>query len=129
MNATNLRVQMLMEPTAFPKIETMKDVVRVDGYDLEDTLNTAYSKYGFGNVLVVCRSNKRANGFNKQIRFKIKWQENDISAGDLLMVVKIIITGQRETNKLILLLTAKTLRWSACTSNAKCMAFVLQMQL
>ncbi|MFY8185083.1 MAG: ATP-dependent DNA helicase, partial [Bacteroidia bacterium] len=88
LNATNLRVQMLMEPTAFPKIETMKDVVRVDGYDLEDTLNTAYSKYGFGNVLVVCRSNKRANGFNKQIRFKIKWQENDISAGDLLMVVK-----------------------------------------
>lgn len=87
-NATNLRVQMLTEPNNFPKIELTKDVVRVDGYDLEDTLNTAYSKYGFGNVLVVCRSNKRANGFNKQIRYKIKWQENDISAGDLLMVVK-----------------------------------------
>ena len=88
LNATNLRIQLLTNPNDFPKIELTKDVIRVDGYDLEDTLNSAYSKHGFENVLVVCRSNKRANGFNKQIRYKIKWQENEISAGDLLMVVK-----------------------------------------
>lgn len=87
-NATKLRIQLLNNPSAVPILERNKDVVRVDGYELEDTLNTAYSKYGFENVLVICRSNKRANGFNKQIRFRIKWQENELSAGDLLMVVK-----------------------------------------
>jgi hypothetical protein len=50
-----------------------RKVLGVDGEKYDGEL-----KYGFGNVLVVCRSNKRANGFNKQIRFKIKWQENDI---------------------------------------------------
>ncbi|MCD6065572.1 MAG: hypothetical protein K0S33_398 [Bacteroidetes bacterium] len=88
LNATNLRVQLLSDPSKVPQLQTTRDVIKVDGYDLEDTLNTAYSKYGFENVLVVCRSNKRANGFNKQIRFRIKWQENELSAGDLLMVVK-----------------------------------------
>jgi exodeoxyribonuclease-5 len=88
LNATNLRVRLLSDPSALPQLTKTKDVVKVEGFDLEDTLNTAYSKYGFENVLVVCRSNKRANGFNKQIRFRIKWQENELSAGDLLMVVK-----------------------------------------
>ncbi|HEY1038041.1 MAG TPA: ATP-dependent helicase, partial [Bacteroidia bacterium] len=87
-NATNLRVQLLSDNKSFPKFHPTADVIRVDGYDLEDTLNNAYSKYGFENVLVITRSNKRANGYNKQIRFKVKWQENEISAGDLLMVVK-----------------------------------------
>ncbi len=87
-NATNLRVQLLTDNKSLPKFHQTSDVVRVDGYDLEDTLNSAYSKYGFENVLIITRSNKRANGFNKQIRYKVKWQENEISAGDLLMVVK-----------------------------------------
>ncbi len=87
-NATNLRVQLLSDNKSIPKFYLSHDVIRVDGYDLEDTLNNAYSKHGFENVLVITRSNKRANGFNKQIRYKVKWQENEISAGDLLMVVK-----------------------------------------
>ena len=43
-------------------------------------------------VLIVpqcfCRSNKRANLYNQQIRAKIKWQEKEISSGDMLMVVR-----------------------------------------
>ena len=37
---------------------------------------------------MLCRSNKRANLYNQQIRAKIRWQENEISSGDMLMVVR-----------------------------------------
>jgi len=37
---------------------------------------------------VICRSNKRANLFNKEIRNRILFRENELSAGDHLMVVK-----------------------------------------
>jgi exodeoxyribonuclease-5 len=39
-------------------------------------------------VLVITRSNKNANLYNMQIRARIRWQENEISAGDYLMIVK-----------------------------------------
>jgi exodeoxyribonuclease-5 len=38
--------------------------------------------------MVICRSNKRANIFNQQIRVRIRWQENELSTGDYMMVVK-----------------------------------------
>jgi len=88
LNATQLRIQLMSDSKAFPKFEITKDVVRVDHSDLEDLLNGSYSKYGFENVLVICRSNKRANAYNQQIRKRIKWQENEISTGDLIMAVK-----------------------------------------
>jgi exodeoxyribonuclease-5 len=88
LNATNLRIQLLTDPVKFPKFELKKDVVKVENSDLEDLLNSAYSKYGFENVLVITRSNKRANSYNQQIRKRIKWQENDLSSGDLVMAVK-----------------------------------------
>ena len=37
--------------------------------------------------LDACRSNKRANLYNQQIRAKIKWQEKRFQ-GDMLMVVR-----------------------------------------
>jgi exodeoxyribonuclease-5 len=88
LNATQLRIQLLTDPFKFPMFELKKDVVKVDNTDLEDLLNSAYSKYGFENVLVITRSNKRANSYNQQIRKRIKWQENNLSSGDLVMAVK-----------------------------------------
>ena len=37
---------------------------------------------------MIVRSNKRANDYNQQIRIQIRGQENLISAGDFIMVVK-----------------------------------------
>jgi exodeoxyribonuclease V len=56
--------------------------------EFSDALNTAYSRTGMEDCIVVCRSNKSANGFNRQIRFSIRNFEEEITAGDLLMVVK-----------------------------------------
>ena len=69
-------------------LNNFKDVIRIDGADLEDALNSAYSEYGAEESMVICRSNKRANIFNQQIRARIRWQEDELSSGDYMMVVK-----------------------------------------
>jgi exodeoxyribonuclease-5 len=51
-------------------------------------LQYAYHKYGIEDSLVICRSNKNANNFNQAIRARILFREEEISAGDYLMVVK-----------------------------------------
>lgn len=75
----------------FPKISLHKDVVRLTGEDLEDALNTAYSNYGYNDVLLVTRSNKRANLFNQAVRARVRYMDEDLCGGDLMMVVKTII--------------------------------------
>lgn len=99
LNATNIRVHLLQDSKDFPKIETGPDVIRLQGNELEDALNDAYRNYGYEDTMVVCRSNKRANAFNQQIRYRIKWQENELSSGDLMMVVKNNYTWLGENSK------------------------------
>ena len=95
-NATDLR-ELLNQQNQTPKskirnpkfiLNSFKDIVRINGSELEDALNEAYSRNGAEETMVICRSNSRANQYNQQIRARIRWQENEISAGDLMMVVK-----------------------------------------
>ncbi len=88
MNATHLRECIQLKNEEFPKLQTFKDVVRLSGDELEDALNNAYSKYGFNDVLIVTRSNKRANLFNQAVRGRIRYMDDDLCGGDLMMVVK-----------------------------------------
>jgi len=87
-NATHLRDCIKEEVDEFPKLQLYKDVVRLNGDELEDALNNAYSKYGFNDVLIVTRSNKRANLFNQAVRARIRYMDDDLCGGDLMMVVK-----------------------------------------
>jgi exodeoxyribonuclease-5 len=89
-NATVLRQQLKEAKDMQPHfaLKGFKDIARIDGAELEDALNNAYSRYGAEDTMIVCRSNKRANIYNQQIRARIRWQENELSAGDLMMVVK-----------------------------------------
>ena len=88
-NATDLRNRIATADYSYPKLVTNSEVIRLNtGEDLQDALETAYSNEGVNNTTVLCRSNKRANLYNQQIRAKIRWQENEISAGDMLMVVR-----------------------------------------
>jgi len=64
------------------------DVHRISGNDLEDSLNTAISDDGIEESVIICRSNKRANIFNQEIRNRILFRDSEISAGDMMMVVK-----------------------------------------
>lgn len=64
------------------------DIIRLtDSYDIEDALVNAYQDSIEDSAFVV-RSNKRANLYNQQIRVRIRDFENEIAAGDYVMVVK-----------------------------------------
>ncbi len=65
------------------------DVVRlIDGHEVMDAIQNAYRDLGHEETSIIVRSNKRANQYNQQIRSKILFQEEEISSGDYLMVVK-----------------------------------------
>ncbi|MFC5270372.1 ATP-dependent DNA helicase [Adhaeribacter terreus] len=89
MNATKLREQLSAEKSNL-KIKTggYKDIYRMTGERLEDGLRYAYDKFGIENTTVICRSNKNANLYNQHIRRQIFFHEDEISAGDYLMIVK-----------------------------------------
>lgn len=65
------------------------DVIRLnDGHEIMDAINDSYSQLGHEDTCIVVRSNKRANLYNQNIRQRILFQEEEISAGDYFMVVK-----------------------------------------
>ena len=89
--ATSIRNKIenyLFEDISFNS-EIFSDVVRVeDGEQLMNLIQDSYNNYGIEETAIIVRSNKRANLYNKSIRDKILNNENIISVGDLLMVVK-----------------------------------------
>ena len=88
-NATYLRLQIQNNATQFKFNINFSDVIRLeDGYDIEDAIASCYDNDGVEDTAFIVRSNKRANQYNEQIRYKIRGQENEISTGDYVMVVK-----------------------------------------
>ena len=89
-NAHRLRLQIDANNGTWPrfKLTGMSDIRRIDGYELQEYIEDAFSKYGEDNVSIITRSNKRAQAFNQQIRHRILWREESLEAGDRLMVVK-----------------------------------------
>ena len=88
-NATALRLLLKNENEKFQFDVNFADIERLeDGYDIEDAIVTAYESDGVEDTAFIVRSNKRANEYNQQIRYNIRGQENEISAGDYVMIVK-----------------------------------------
>ena len=88
-NATNLRKLIELNNNSLPKIKLNNDVIRISsGEDLQENIEAAYAQSGVENTTIICRSNKRANQYNNRIRSEILWQEDIISSGDILMVVR-----------------------------------------
>lgn len=88
-NATRLREQLLMEEAVI-KLATSRfdDTYKMTGEKLEDGLRYAYDKYGTENSVIICRSNKNAVQYNQYIRRSIQYREDEIEAGDILMIVR-----------------------------------------
>ena len=91
-NATSLRGQIASlvggDEAELPLFLTAPDVVRLMGEDLMETLFREYEGAALEDVVVVTRSNKRANLFNQGIRNSVLFREEEVNAGDYLMVVK-----------------------------------------
>jgi exodeoxyribonuclease-5 len=89
-NATRIRQQITDNVISLPKIgiKNFPDIVPISGNDILEAIESCFSKYGESETIVISRTNKRANRFNAGIRSQILWKEEELSAGDLLMVVK-----------------------------------------
>ncbi|NCA77830.1 MAG: ATP-dependent endonuclease [Alphaproteobacteria bacterium] len=89
-NATLVREQLQEQKFELPILTTgaFKDIQRITGAELEEVLNHSFSGSEKDHNVVVCRSNKRANIFNREIRRRILYYEDEISTGDYLMIVK-----------------------------------------
>jgi ATP-dependent exoDNAse (exonuclease V) alpha subunit len=89
-NATRIRDIIRQGKEVIPQITTKgyTDVFRMTGERLEEGIEYAYRKYGDENTLIICRSNKNANLYNKQIRARLLWREEELTGGDQLMIVK-----------------------------------------
>ena len=90
-NATRLRELIAVDEYGkLPKIKVsgFPDIRVISGNELIDALNTCYERDGMDETIVVCRSNKRANIYNKGIRAQILYREDELNTGDMLMVAK-----------------------------------------
>ena len=90
-NATLIREQLtrgatLPDDTHFPT--PAHDVQSLSSNEFIDTLEQAFREVGEEETLIITRSNKRTNLFNQGVRARILWKEDELSAGDRLMVCK-----------------------------------------
>ena len=76
--------------TQLPKIRFtgFSDIKPMPGAELIEALADSYHHVGLDDTIVVTRSNKRANIFNQGIRNMVLDREEELSQGDILMIVK-----------------------------------------
>ena len=89
-NATLLRNSIEEDEFGQPELSVVgfDDIKRITGGELIECISDAIDKYGLDDVVVLCRSNKRANRYNQGIRQTILYKEEQLTKGDKLMVVK-----------------------------------------
>lgn len=86
-NATGLR-ELLPYSFGPLKLSVFPDVKRISGGELLEALSDAYGKYGEDEVMVLCRSNKRAGRYNAGIRSSVLYHEERLVRGERLMIVR-----------------------------------------
>ena len=90
-NATMIRQMITHDDiTQLPKIRFtgFSDIKPMPGAELIEALADSYHHVGLDDTIVVTRSNKRANIFNQGIRNMVLDREEELSQGDILMIVK-----------------------------------------
>ncbi len=89
-NATLLREKINQNDYKIPFFSSkpFPDFIRLSSDDLEEELNKLYAQYDPEEVVIITRSNKRGFIFNREIRNRIFYKENQIATGDYIMVVK-----------------------------------------
>ena len=88
-NATMIRNHMAnASPDGVKFNLELPDVVRLeDPYEIQDAVYNCFGRET-DQAIVIVRSNKRANLYNQQIRISVLGLDDEITSGDMLMVVK-----------------------------------------
>jgi exodeoxyribonuclease-5 len=89
-NATIVRNHITQNKLTIPRLRkgSFTDIRFIGGMELVELLEKAYSRYGKEEVIMLCRSNKKANQYNDGIRKQVLYREEELTSGDMLMVVR-----------------------------------------
>lgn len=90
-NATIIRQMITHDAvTQLPLIrfKGFADIVMMPGSELVESLANSYYRAGQDETMVITRSNKRANIYNNGIRNMVLDREEELSGGDMVMIVK-----------------------------------------
>lgn len=89
-NATALRAKIAASDFEMPyfRLKPNTGIHAIIGSEMSELLDRINHNHGPGNWLVITRSNKQANIVNRGIRQQVLWMEEELSSGDLMMVVK-----------------------------------------
>lgn len=90
MNATGIRLQVSEGRLDHPSLDcrNYRDIVRISGEDLIEELSGSYGACGLEGTIVIVNSNRQANRYNQGIRNRIFFREEEICAGDIVMIVR-----------------------------------------
>ena len=88
-NATDLREKISLDNIEVKfNSKSFRDVFKMNSDKLEDGLRYAYQKFGIEDSIIICQTNKQANMYNQFIRRSLLFFDNEIDAGDYIMIVK-----------------------------------------
>ena len=90
-NATVIRQMITHDAvTQLPliKFQGFADIVMMPGNELVESLSNSYYQVGMDETMVITRSNKRANIYNNGIRNMVLDRDEELSSGDMLLIVK-----------------------------------------
>ncbi len=90
-NATRIREAIKAQQTdLFPKLRcsSFADFRNIKGEELIEEIDAAYNRDGIDETLIVTRSNNRATIYNNGVRNRILYREEELSAGDRLLVAR-----------------------------------------
>lgn len=87
-NATTIRRALTNDENRLQLNSAFDDIKRVEGTELIDEIQSAFSRSGIENCIIITRSNKRAVLYNRGIRNQVLFREDELSNGDLLLITK-----------------------------------------
>lgn len=91
-NATLVRDYALKQKTDNPSIwqilRASADVQMIKGNELVEEMEQSFNSVGEEQTILLTRTNKRTNIYNRGIRSRILWREEEIESNDRLMICK-----------------------------------------
>ena len=69
-------------------IANERDIIRVPGEEVIETLEASWREAGAEETLIITRSNRMTNLYNQGVRARVLWKEDELSNGDRVMVTK-----------------------------------------
>lgn len=68
--------------------EGYPDIINISSQDLDEYLSASYSKVGKEETMIITRSNKRANEFNRAVRNLVLYAEEPLMRTERIMIAK-----------------------------------------